>query len=161
DEPLSHVYLSGLTGATGEFRLVSVTPDGHAVRTRWRNDANRGVDLEPALRDGVTTLVIAYRLRPSDDTTSSLATRTSIADGIVRLGGWFPVVSNGHGFGLPGGAQATGPPTRPRLHPRPDRPATGAAPGEQLVATRRHVVYDLRDARDFAFAVSERFITTR
>lgn len=161
DEPLSHVDLSVLTGATGEFRLASVTRDGHAVPTRWTNDANLGVDLDPALADGVTTLVIAYRLRPSDDTTSSLSTRTSIADGIVRLGGWFPIVSNGHGFRLPGDAQVTATATVFRLDLHLDRSAIVAAPGDQLVAARRHVVYELRDARDFAFAVSERFITTR
>jgi hypothetical protein len=160
DEPLSHVNLSVLAGATGEFRLVSVTRDGHAVTARWTNDANLEVDLDPALSDGVATLVVTYRLRPSSDISSSLATRTSIADGIVRFGGWFPIVSNGHGFRLPGDTQVTANATLFRLDLTMDRAAVVAAPGNQLAATKRHAVYELREARDFAFAVSERFITT-
>ena len=161
DEPLSHVDLSVLTGATGEFRLVSVTRDGHAVPTRWTNDANLEVDLDPALVAGSTRLVVAFRVRPSSDTSSSLATRTSIADGIVRFGGWFPIVSNGHGYRPPGDAQVTATASLFRLDLTMDRAAIVAAPGNQLVAAKRHVVFELRDARDFAFAVSERFITTR
>lgn len=161
DEPLSHVDLSVLAGATGEFRLVSVTRDGHAVPARWTNNANLEVDLDPALADGLTRLVVVFRLRPSDDTSSSLATRTSIADGIVRFGGWFPIVSDGHGFRPPGDAQVTATATFFRLDLELDRAAVVAAPGDQLVAERRHDVFELRDARDFAFAVSERFITTR
>ena len=161
DEPLSQVDLSVLNGATGEFRLVSVTRDGHAVAARWTNDANLEVDLDPALADGMTRLVVAFRLRPSGDTSSSLATRTSIADGIVRFGGWFPIVSDGHGFRLPGDAQVTATATLFRLDLELDRPAVVAAPGDLLLASKRHHVVELRDARDFAFAVSERFITTR
>ena len=161
DEPLSHVDLSVLTGATGEFRLVSVTRDGHAVPTRWTNDANLEVDLDPALVASSTRLVVAFRVRPSSDTSSSLATRTSIADGIVRFGGWFPIVSDGHGYRLPGDAQVTATASLFRLDLTMDRAAVVAAPGDQLVASKRHVVFELRDARDFAFAVSERFITTR
>ena len=161
DEPLSHVDLSVLTGATGEFRLVSVTRDGHAVPTRWTNDANLEVDLDPALAASSTRLVVAFRVRPSSDTSSSLATRTSIADGIVRFGGWFPIVSDGHGYRLPGDAQVTATASLFRLDLTMDRAAVVAAPGDQLVASKRHDVFELRDARDFAFAVSERFITTR
>jgi hypothetical protein len=161
DEPLSHVDLSVLAGATGEFRLASVTRDGHAVPARWTNDANLEVDLDPALADGLTRLVVAFSLRPSNDTTSSLATRTSIADGIVRFGGWFPIISNGHGFRPPGDTQVTATAMSFRLDLEMDRAAVVAAPGDQLVASKRHDVFELRDARDFAFAVSERFITTR
>ena len=161
DEPLSHVDLSVLTGATGEFRLVSVTRDGRAVTTRWTNDANLEVDLDPALVASSTRLVVAFRVRPSSDTSSSLATRTSIADGIVRFGGWFPIVSDGHGYRPPGDAQVTATASLFRLDLTMDRAAIVAAPGDQLVAAKRHVVFELRDARDFAFAVSERFTTTR
>ncbi len=161
DEPLSHVDLSVLAGATGEFRLVSITRDGHAVPTRWTNDANLEVDLDPALVASSTTLVVTFRVRPSSDTSSSLATRTSIADGIVRFGGWFPIVSDGHGYRPPGDAQVTATASLFRLDLTMDRAAVVAAPGDQLVAAKRHDVFELRNARDFAFAVSERFITTR
>ena len=161
DEPLSHLDLSVLAGATGEFRLESVTRDGQAITPRWTNDANLEVDLDPALTDGVTRLVIGFRVRPSDDTSSSLATRTSIADGIVRFGGWFPIVSDGHGFRPPGDAQVTATATSFRLDLDLDRTAVVAAPGDPLVAGKRHVEFELRDGRDFAFAVSKRFVTTR
>jgi hypothetical protein len=161
DEPLSHVNLSVLTGATGEFRLVSVARDGRAVPARWTNDANLEVDLDPALADGLTRLVVAFQVHPSDDTSSSLATRTSIDEGIVRFGGWFPIVSDGHGFRPPGDAQVTANATFFRLNLDLDRAAVVAAPGDQLAAAKRQDAFELRDARDFAFAVSERFITTR
>jgi len=57
DERLAKLDLSVLTGATGEFRLASVSRDGRAVPTRWTNNANLEVDLDPALVASSTRLV--------------------------------------------------------------------------------------------------------
>jgi hypothetical protein len=160
-EPLTHVDLSIQAAATGEFRLASITRDGRAASPRWTNSANIEIALDPPIRDASAEFVVTYRLQPSGDTRSSLATRTSIADGIVRFGGWFPVVSDGHGFRQPGDSQVTADARAFRLHLTLDRPAVVAAPGDPLVSSKRDTVFVLRDARDFAFAVSDRFVVGR
>jgi hypothetical protein len=157
--PLAEVDLSILARAFGEFRLDAASVDGQPVKVRATDRANLRLRFPTPLVRSSATVVLRFRVRPSADISSSLQTRTSHAEGITRFGGWFPIVSDGHGLRFPGDSQVTATAHRFRLEVRLDRPAVIAAPGRIIARSARRQVVVLERARDLAFAVSERYET--
>jgi hypothetical protein len=156
--PIDHVDLAVLPRAFGEFRLRSVSVDGRPADASFPVMASMQVPLGRNLAVGDRArIVVVFVLAPSDDTSSSLQVRLSKAEGIMRFGHWFPIVSDGHDLRWPGDAQFTAAAVSMRLELRMDRRLVVAAPGRRLASAADIHVYELEAARDYAFALSPAF----
>lgn len=151
------LHLSVLARAYGEFRLRSVQVDGRATRVRWPGRSDMSIRLPDVLESGEQMmLVIRFSAHPSGDTTDSLRSRLSRAEGMMRLADWYPILSTAHGLRNPGDSQVSAAAKSITLDLTTDRALTVAAPGELIEHRGRRRVYRLDDARNHGFVVAPR-----
>jgi aminopeptidase N len=149
------LQLSVLARAYGEFRLRWVRIDGQSARVRWPDRASMLVAMpRPLAPDEQTTLTIRFSDHPTGDVRTSLRSRLSKAEGMMRVADWFPILSTGHGLHDPGDSQVSAAATSITLDLTTDRTLAVAAPGRLIEQHGRHRVHRLLDARDYAFVVA-------
>ena len=154
---ISKLNLSVMPKAFGELVSIgSYTVDGKAVSAAWSNNANLVLQLGRNVPDGGTAVVkLAFKVIATSTIGTSLEGRLSKANGIMQVSHWFPIISNGHGMRYPGDSQFTRAATKIRLELTTDSSTVRiAAPGKVITSVDRTHVYELTDARDFAFGAS-------
>lgn len=154
---ISKVNLSVMPRAFGELTSMGrVTVDGVHVPTRWTNNANLEVGLGRNVAHGEKVKVkLAFALRASSRIGTSLEARFSKANGIMQVSHWFPIVSTGHPMRYPGDSQHTRTAAKIRLELTTESSAVRiAAPGTIVSSSGRTHVYEMVNARDFAFGAS-------
>ena len=159
---ISSINLSVLPHAFGELvSLSNLRLDGVAVSGAWTNTANFRVSFGKTVPAGATaTLSLAFVVKASGAIGSSLEARLSKANGIMQVSHWFPVVSDGHGLRNPGDSQSTRTAKKIRLELTTDSTSvTIAAPGERISLEGRTHVFEILNARDFAFGASTSYKT--
>ena len=156
-QTISKLNLSVLPKAFGELVSIgSYTVDGKVATAAWSNNANLVLQLGRNVPDGGSAVVkLAFKVIATSTIGTSLEGRLSKANGIMQVSHWFPIISNGHGDALSG---------RLAVHPGRDEDPAGthhrfvhvriAAPGKVITSVDRTHVYELTDARDFAFGAS-------
>ena len=157
---ISKVNLSVMPKAFGELTSIDdITVDGEPTTATWTNNANLQVQLGRNLADGATaTIRLGFSLRASSTINTSLQARLSKANGIMQVSHWFPIVSNGHEMRYPGDSQFTLAATVIRLELRTESSTVKvAAPGSVIASSGRDHIFELGNARDYAFAVSPSF----
>lgn len=155
--PISKLNLSVMPQAFGEVTAIGdYSVDGVPTTAEWTNNANLALQLGRDVPDGGTAVVrLGFKLRAKSDVTTSLAGRFSKANGIMQVSQWFPIVSSGHGLRNPGDSQYTRTARRIRLELRTDASSVRiAAPGRIVSSSGRDHVFELANARDFAFGAS-------
>ena len=155
--PISKVNLSVLPRAFGELVWIgNYRVDGRVVTAAWTNNSNLAVQLgRNVAHDEVAVLTLGFRVRAGSAIGTSLEGRLSKANGIMQVSHWFPIVSDGHGARYPGDSQYTLTARKIRLELTTDSTAIRiAAPGRRVAWSGRYHVYELLDARDFAFGAS-------
>lgn len=159
-EPISKVNLSVLPKAFGELTAIGSYSVGNAPTTaRWTNNANLELQLGRNLADGETAVIrLTFRVRATGAIGTSLEGRLAKANGIMQISHWFPIISDGHGMRYPGDSQFTRTAKKIRLELRTDATSVKiAAPGRVVSSSGRDHVFELANARDFAFAASPNF----
>lgn len=154
---ISKLNLSVMPRAFGELtHLGRVTVNGIAVRAGWTNNANLEVQLGRNVADGEkVTVRLSFGVRATSAIGTSLEGRLSKANGIMQVSQWFPIVSNGHPMRYPGDSQHTHAAAKIRLDLTTDASSVRiAAPGRRIESSGRRHVYELTNARDFAFGAS-------
>ena len=157
---ISKLNLAVMPRAFGELTsLGRVTVDGVHVATRWTNNANLEVQLGRNVADGEKVAVrLSFGLRATSKIGTSLEGRLSKANGIMQVSQWFPIVSTGHAMRYPGDSQHTRVSAKIRLDLTTESSAIRiAAPGTKVEVSGRHHVYELLNARDFAFGASPEY----
>jgi hypothetical protein len=154
---ISKLYLSVLPRAFGE--LVSIggfRVDDRAVSARWTNNANLELQLGRNLAHRESATVrLSFKVRASSVVDTSLEGRLSRVNGIMQVSHWFPIISNGHPMRYPGDSQHTRTASKIRLSVTTDSTSVKiAAPGTLVSAADRTHVYEIENARDFAFGAS-------
>jgi hypothetical protein len=158
---VTQIDLYFMPRATGEVKVVPVIKSAGAELTyAWTNNANMLVTLPQPLDVGqAIELQLHTVLAPSANLSSSQDARVSKANGIMALGYWYPVLSDGHGQRNPGDAYVSPVAHSITLDLTHTAGLVVAAPGTLAAGSdATHKVYTLRNARDFTFAVSPRFI---
>jgi hypothetical protein len=90
------LYLQTVPGYFGWFALDNLTVAGHPVTPEVRQDGLiYAVDL-PADDSTPLTIALDYRLDVGRESTGWGG--TSLDNGVLRLGYWFPIISNDHGY---------------------------------------------------------------
>jgi D-alanyl-D-alanine carboxypeptidase len=161
--PLSGVHLSVPAAVTDRFRLGSLEVEGTAVVPTVIVPGDLEVPLPtPAPQATSVHVRLQFEVQALANTESSLDTRLSKADGILRLGHWLALVSTSHGIRKPGDAQVTAAADlfRLRLH-LSDPSLVVAAPGEVEHASGPTRTYEIAHARDLALAIARDFHVTR
>ena len=157
---ISKLNLAVMPRAFGELTsLGRVTVDGVNVATAWTNNANLEVQLGRNVADGDKVVVrLSFGLRATSKIGTSLEGRLSKANGIMQVSHWFPIVSTGHAMRYPGDSQHTRVAAKIRLDLTTESSAIRiAAPGTKVESSGRHHVYELANARDFAFGASPEY----
>ncbi len=159
---ISKLNLSVLPRAFGE--LVSIggyTVDGKPVAAKWTNNANLELQLGRNVADDETAVVrLSFKVKATATIGTSLEGRLSKANGIMQVAHWFPIISSGHGMRYPGDSQYTRAATKIRLELTTDSSKVKiAAPGRVVLSSGRKHVYELTNARDFAFGASPNYRT--
>ena len=157
---IDRVNLSVMPYAFGELTWIGdVTVDREPVEGRWTNNANYQVALGRNVADGDTfALRLGFKLKASSSLSTSLQARFSKANGIMQVSHWFPIISTGHEMRYPGDSQHTRTAKAIRMELHTESSAIKvAAPGYVLASAGADHLYELVDARDFAFAVSPNF----
>ncbi|HEX6867165.1 MAG TPA: M1 family aminopeptidase [Candidatus Limnocylindrales bacterium] len=158
--PISKVNLSVTPRAFGELTSIGgFSVDGRTVTARWTNNSNLELQLGRDLAVGSTAVIrLRFAVRASGVIGTSLEGRLSKANGIMQVGHWFPIVSDGHATRYPGDAQHTRAASKIRLELTTDSSAVRiAAPGTPVYSSGRYHVYELTNARDFAFGASPNY----
>ena len=159
---ISKLNLSVLPKAFGELVSIgSYTVDGRVTSAAWSNNANLVVQLGRNVPDGGKAVVkLTFKVIATGAIGTSLEGRLSKANGIMQVSHWFPIVSNGHGMRYPGDSQFTRAASKTRLELTTDASTVRvAAPGRVVSSSGRTHVYELTDARDFAFGASPTYRT--
>jgi hypothetical protein len=154
---ISKVNLSVVPRAFGELTSISgFRVDGAPTTAAWTNNANLELQLGRNVANlGSVNVSLAFAVRASSAIGTSLEGRLSKANDIMQVSHWFPIVSDGHAVRYPGDAQYTRTATRIRLELTTDSSSVRiAAPGVRLVSSGVSHVYELANARDFAFSAS-------
>jgi hypothetical protein len=154
---ISKVNLSVMPRAFGELTSISrFSVDSRSVSARWTNNSNLQVQLGKVLAVGASAaLRLRFAVRASATIGTSLEGRLSKANGIMQVSHWFPILSDGHATRYPGDGQYTRSAKRIRLELTTNSSSLAvAAPGTLISRTSRYHVYEIRNARDFAFGVS-------
>jgi hypothetical protein len=157
---ISKVNLSVMPNAFGELESIGdITVDREPTTGAWTNDANFQVQLGRNLAHGETAVIrLGFSVRASSAIGTSLEARLSKANGIMQVSHWFPIVSNGHAMRYPGDSQYTFAATAIRLELHTESTAVRvAAPGSVIESSGRDHLFELKHARDYAFAVSPSF----
>ncbi len=158
--PISMLNLSVMPRAFGEVTWIGdYSVDGVPTTAEWTNNANLAFQLGRDVPDGSTAVVrLGFKLRATSDIATSLGGRFSKANGIMQVSQWFPIVSNGHAARNPGDSQYTRTARRIRLELRTDASSVKvAAPGRIVSSSGRDHVFELANARDFAFGASPNY----
>jgi len=144
-----------MTRAFGEFALTGpVTLDGHGTSTHFSNLVTLDIST-PGFGPGQARVVqIPFVDTPSGVIDDDLDQRTSKAYGILQAAQWFPILSDGHPLAQMGDSQFTGAAKRIRFDVTLNRAMTLVAPGARVESHGLRSVYDLDNARDYAFVVS-------
>ena len=154
---ISKVNLSVVPKAFGELTAISnFRVNGTLVGAAWTNNSNLAVQLGRNVANLETvTLSLAFAVKATSQIATSLEGRLSKANDIMQVSHWFPIVSDGHAVRYPGDSQSTRVAARFRLELTTSSTALRvAAPGTRVVASGVNHVYELLNARDFAFSVS-------
>jgi hypothetical protein len=133
------------------------------VTARWTNNSNLEIQLGRDVAVGSTVTVrLAFAVRASSVIGTSLEGRLSKANGIMQVSHWFPIVSDGHLTRYPGDSQHTRVAKKIRLELTTDSAAVRvAAPGTVVSSSGRSHVYEMVNARDFAFGASPDYVVSR
>ena len=95
-QPLEHVDLVAVPRAQGFFSLAGdVEVDGAAVDPEWTTSINLRVTLDGLQRGESSTVVVPFRLSLAR-ATDAFTARTSVENGVLSFGQWFPIVSVEH-----------------------------------------------------------------
>lgn len=154
---ISKVNLSVMPRAFGELTSISsFKVDGTAAAARWTNTSNLEINLGKNVANGAsTTISLAFAVKASSRIATSLEGRLSKANSIMQVSHWFPIISDGHDVRYPGDSQYTRTAAKIRLELTTESTSIKvAAPGVRVVASGVNHVYELANARDFAFGVS-------
>jgi hypothetical protein len=159
---ISKINLSVMPKAFGELASIGgFTVDDRPVTAAWTNNSNLALQLGRNVADGETVVVrLTFKVTASGTIGTSLEGRLSKANGIMQVSHWFPIVSSGHATRYPGDSQVTRAATKIRLELTTNASSVRiAAPGTALVSSGRTHVYELTNARDFAFGASPYYNT--
>jgi hypothetical protein len=159
---ISAIDLAVLPRAFGELvSLASIRVDTVPASGTWTNNANLRLPLGKALAPGQSAVVtLRFVVKASGTIGTSLQGRLSKANGIMQVSHWFPIVSDGHALRYPGDAQYTLTAKTIRLELTTDSSTVRiAAPGRRLSVSGRTHVYQIENARDFAFGASPSYRT--
>jgi hypothetical protein len=157
---ISSINLAVMPRAFNELvSLTNVRLDGTAVSTSWTNNANLRVSFGRTIASGVTvTLTLSFVVKANGTIGTSLEGRLSKANGIMQVSHWFPIVSDGHVARYPGDSQSTRTARRIRAEITTDSTSVRiAAPGQRTSLSGRTHVYEIVNARDFAFGASPNY----
>jgi hypothetical protein len=163
--PLDHVNLSMIPRALGFVTMDEpITVDGEAVDAVWTTSINLRVPLGGLERGDTAIVRLPFRLDIARSPDAFTA-RTSVENGVLSFGQWFPIVSTEHEvYGL-GDSQISFTADEIRLELE-----TTTALGRDAVAcpglvtapasTGTSWICETTDVRDFSFVVNPRFRLT-
>ena len=163
---INHLNLSVVPRALGYFSMREpITVDGSPVRSRWTTGINLRVSLPNLAPLETATLRIPFTLEIGRSPDAFTA-RTSVENGVLSFGQWFPIVSTEHDvYGL-GDPQLSFTAERIRL-----RLTTTTALGRNAVAcpglrqapgaSGTAWTCESTDVRDFSFVVNPGFSLTQ
>ena len=157
---ISTLNLAVLPRAFNELTsLSSLRVDGVPATGTWTNNANFAVNLGRTVAPGQSAKVtMRFVVTASSTVTTSLQGRLSKANGIMQVSHWFPIVSDGHALRYPGDAQFTLTARSIRLELTTNSTTIRiAAPGRRISESGRTHIYQIENARDFAFGASPSF----
>ena len=159
---ISSINLAVMPRAFGELvSLSDLRLDGKPVSGTWTNSSNLHVDFGRSVApDTRAVLTLSFVVRANGTIGTSLEGRLSKANGIMQVGHWFPIVSDGHGTRYPGDSQSTRTARKIRAEITTDSSSVViAAPGSRISLSGRTHVYEIEYARDFAFSASPYYKT--
>ena len=145
--------------AFGEFTLSGTpTVDGAPINeVTYSNNVTLVVPTPGFIVGETKTIVITFVDKPSAKVVNDLDQRLSRANGIMQAAQWFPIISDGHGVANLGDSQFTEAATDIVFDVTLARAMPLAAPGVLVSQSGLHYVYNLTNARDYAFAVSPNY----
>jgi hypothetical protein len=162
---IDHVNLSAVPRALGFLSLQGpVTVDGVDVETEWTTSINLRVPLDDLGPRETARIVVPFRLDVELGPPAFTA-RTSVENGVLSFGQWFPIVSTEHEvYGL-GDSQIsfTADAIRLELDTTTPLPRDAVAcPGLERVPRGSGTAWtcESTDVRDFSFVVNPRFRLT-
>ena len=159
---ISSINLAVMPRAFGELvSLSDLRLDGRSVSGTWTNSSNLRVDFGRSIApDSRAVLTLSFVVKANGTIGTSLEGRLSKANGIMQVGHWFPIVSDGHGTRYPGDSQSTRTARKIRAEITTDSSSVViAAPGTRISLSGRTHVYEIENARDFAFSASPYYKT--
>ena len=162
---IDHVNLSAVPRALGFLTLTGpVTVDGEEVETEWTTSINLRVPLDDLGARETASIVVPFRL-DLERGPEAFGARTSLANGVLSFGQWFPILSTEHEvYGL-GDPQVSFTADSIRL----DLETTTALPRDAVACPGLESAPDASgttwtcestDVRDFSFVVNPRFHLT-
>ena len=159
---ISSINLAVMPRAFGELvSLSDLRLDGKSVSGTWTNSSNLRVDFGRSVApDTRAVLSLSFVVKANGTIGTSLEGRLSKANGIMQVAHWFPIVSDGHGTRYPGDSQSTR--TARKIRAEITTESTSvliAAPGTRVSLVGRAHVYEIENARDFAFSASPYYKT--
>jgi len=162
---IDHVNLSAITRALGFLSLTGpVTVDGAEVETEWTTSINLRVPLDDLGPRETARIVVPFRLEVELGPPAFTA-RTSLQNGVLSFGQWFPIVSTEHEvYGL-GDSQMsfTADAISLELETTTALPRNAVAcPGLESAPEASGTAWtcESTDVRDFSFVVNPRFRLT-
>jgi hypothetical protein len=162
---IDHVNLSAVPRALGFLSLQGpVTVDGAEVETEWTTSINLRVPLDDLGPRETARIVVPFRL-DVELATPAFTARTSLENGVLSFGQWFPIVSTEHEvYGL-GDSQIsfTAESIRLELETTTALPRDAVAcPGLERAPDGNGTAWtcESTDVRDFSFVVNPRFRLT-
>lgn len=164
--PINYLNLSVIPAALGYYApRGDVTINGLAVTAKFTNHTNLRVEFGRDLAPGeAATVVVPFRLTVKASA-GAFGVRTTYAGGILNLGEWFPILSREHdAYGL-GDPQVSFAAESIILDltttKKFARDALAAAGSLKSFDGGNHWVYEIANARDYAFAFSTSFKLAR
>ena len=153
--PVGWLDLDIMPRAFGEFTLTAgPAVNGAAVAASYPNNVTMRVPTA-SFAPGLTyTVTLSFLDKPTAAVVNDLDQRLSRANGIMQAAQWFPIISNGHGVANLGDSQFTVAASDIVFDATLARAMPLAAPGVLVSHAGLNYVYDLANARDYAFAVS-------
>jgi hypothetical protein len=162
---IDHLDLGVVPRALGYFSMTEpVTVDGEAVETEWTTGINLRVPL-PDLRPRESAEVTLRFSLAIDRSPDAFTARTSVENGVLSFGQWFPIASREHDvYGL-GDPQISFTAdsivfdlTTTQPQPRDAVACPGLVEAPETGGTRWRC--ETADVRDFSFVVNPRFRLT-
>jgi hypothetical protein len=162
---VDHVNLSAVPRALGFLSLQGpVTVDGAEVEVEWTTSINLRVPLDDLGPGETARIVVPFRL-DVELATPAFTARTSLENGVLSFGQWFPIVSTEHdvyGLGDPQ-MSFTADAIRLELETTTAQPRDAVAcPGLTSAPEGSGTAWtcESTDVRDFSFVVNPRFRLT-